>query len=411
MTGIGQSLDSLLAVVVVAVLAPLVLGLLPRLRVPQVVLLLAGGMAIGPQGLALAAPELVRPLADVGLGFVFLLAGYEIDQRLARRDAGRRALVAWLVTVALAVGIVGGLAALGIVRAFVPVAIALTTTAFGTLLPVLRDAGLLRGRLGEYLLAGGAVGELLPILAIALFLGFTNRFVALASLGAVVGLAALLSAAPRVLRGAWRRLATVIAEGQHETTQLTLRCTVVLLVLLLAVTDQVHLDAVLGAFVAGMVLRRWAGPSAPELEDKLDVIGYGFFIPIFFVYSGTTVDLLAIAGAPLRLVLFLALLLLARGLPALLVYRTVLPVRGRLQVALVTATALPLLVALSEIGLRNGTMLAENAAALVGAGVLTVLVFPTLAIALHRRDREPAPAGGRPAASPRRADGDHHRDH
>lgn len=111
-------------------LAPLVLGLLPRLRVPQVVLLLAGGMAIGPQGLAVAAPELVRPPADVGLGSVFLLAGYEIDQRLARRDAGRCALVAWLVTVAPAVGIVGGLAALGIVHAFVPVAIALTTTAF-----------------------------------------------------------------------------------------------------------------------------------------------------------------------------------------------------------------------------------------------------------------------------------------
>ncbi|MCO1656454.1 cation:proton antiporter [Pseudonocardia humida] len=397
MEDVGQILDSLLAVVVVAVLAPLLLGLLPRFAVPQVVLLLAGGMAIGPQGADLAAPQAVQPLADVGLGFVFLLAGYEIDQRLARRDAGRKALLAWLLSAVLALGIVAGLAALGVVRAFVPVAIALTTTAFGTLLPVLRDAGLLRGRLGAYLLAGGAVGELLPILAIALFLGATNRWVALASLAAVGVLAVLLSAVPRVLRRAGR-VARVVAERQHETSQLTLRATVLLLVLLLAVTDEVHLDAVLGAFVAGMVLRRWAGAGAPVLEEKLDVIAYGFFVPLFFVYSGMTIDLRSIASEPLRLVLFTVLLVVVRGLPALLVYRRVLPLRDRVQVALVTATALPLLVALAQIGLRNGTMLAENAAALVGAGVLTVLVLPTMAVALHRSRPEPEPEHGRASA-------------
>jgi Kef-type K+ transport system membrane component KefB len=393
--GASQILDSLLAVAVVAVLAPLLLGLLPRLGVPQVVLLLAGGMVIGPQGAGLAEPAAVQPLADVGLGFVFLLAGYEIDQRLARQDAGRRALLAWLLSAALALGVVAALAALGVVRAFVPVAIALTTTAFGTLLPVLREAGLLRGRLGGHLLAGGAVGELMPILAIALFLGTTDRWVALASLGAVALLAVLLSAVPRVLRRAGGHVIRVVAERQHETSQLTLRATVLLLVLLLAVTDEVRLDAVLGAFVAGMVLRRWAGAGAPVLEEKLDVIAYGFFVPLFFVYSGMTVDLRSIASAPLRLLLFTALLVLVRGLPALLVYRRVLPPRGRVQVALVTATALPLLVALAQIGLRNGTMLPENAAALVGAGVLTVLVLPTIAVALHRPRPEPDPEHAR----------------
>ena len=130
-----------------------------------------------------------------------------------------------------------------------------------------------------------------------------------------------------------------------------------------------------------------AGESAPALEDKLDVVGYGFFIPVFFVYSGMTVDLHSIASAPLRLLLFFVLLIVVRGLPALLVYRRVLSLRERLQVVLVTATALPLLVALSEIGLRNGTMLPENAAALVGAGVLTVVALPTIAIAMRSRDR------------------------
>jgi Kef-type K+ transport system membrane component KefB len=297
------------------------------------------------------------------------------------------------MTAVLAVAVVGGLAALGAVRSFLPVAIALTTTAFGTLVPILREGGLLEGRLGGFLLAAGAVGELLPIVAIALLLGVDSRFVALIALGGIAVLSALLSAAPRLVR-AGGRLARVIAEGQHETAQLTLRITVLLLVLLLTVAEQFRLDAVLGAFVAGMVLRRWAGASAPELESKLDVIGYGFFIPVFFVYSGMTVDLHAIVSAPLRLLLFFGLLVLVRGVPALLVYRSALTLRERTQVMLVTATALPLLVALSEIGLRNGTMLPENAAALVGAGVLSVIVLPTIAVAIHSPGAVRRPAYG-----------------
>jgi Kef-type K+ transport system membrane component KefB len=399
---VGSALDSLLAIAVVAALAPLLLGLFPRLRVPQVVLLLAGGIVVGPQVLGLATPAAVEPLADLGLGFVFLLAGYEIDQRLHRQDAGRRALLAWTVSLVLALGVVGLLAWLGVVRAFVPVALAMTTTAFGTLVPILRENDMLRGRLGRYLVAGGAAGELLPILAIAVFLGIGNRFVALLSLAAVVVLAVLLGVASRVMRPG-NRLATVFVERQHETSQITLRFTVLLLVLLLAVTERFHLDAVLGAFVAGMVLRRWAGPSAPVLEEKLDVAGHGFLIPIFFVYSGMTIDLRAIAEAPLRLVLFFALMVAVRGLPALLVHLGVLSLRERVQTGLVTATALPLVVALAQIGLRNGTMLPENAAALVGAGVLTVLVLPTVAVALHRPAVQQDPRHEAPAPEDRRA--------
>jgi Kef-type K+ transport system membrane component KefB len=376
-------IDSLVAVAAVALLAPLALGLLPRLLVPQVVLLLVGGMVIGPQVLGLGTPGDVQILADVGLGFVFLLAGYEVDLRLFGQDAGRRAIAAWFVSLALALGVVALLAAAGLVRAFVPVALGLTTTALGTLLPVLRERDLLHGRLGRYLLAVGAVGELFPILGIAVFLGTQNRFAALASLGGVAVLAMVLSVARRAVRSGGR-LATVIAVGQHETAQITLRGTVLLLIALIAVTDRFHLDAVLGAFLAGIVLRRWAGGSAPVLESKLDAIGYGFFIPVFFVYSGMSLNLAAIAGAPLRLLLFFALLLVCRGLPALLVYRGALAWRQRAQTALVSATALPTLVALTEIGLRNGTMLRENAASLVGAGVLTVLLLPGLAVALHR---------------------------
>ncbi len=340
-------------------------------------------------------------LADVGLRFVFLLAGYELDLRLFREDAGRRALLAWFVSLGLALGVVGILAATGLVRAFLPVALGLTTTALGTLLPVLREKGLLGGRLGRYLLATGGVGELFPVLAIAVFLGSQGRVAALASLAAVAVLAVVLGVLRRGVRGGGSRLAVVVAAGQDETAQITLRATVLLLVALIAITEQFHLDAVLGAFLAGVVLRQWVGTAAPQLEAKLDAVGYGFFVPVFFVSSGMALDLASIAQAPLRLGLFFALMLVVRGGPALLVYRRVLPARQRVQTALVSATALPVLVALTEIGVRSGTMLPENAAALVGAGVLTVLLFPALVIALDRRPAvaAPVPAAGGPVGT------------
>ncbi|SNS25828.1 transporter, CPA2 family [Geodermatophilus saharensis] len=383
-------LDTLAAVTAVSLVAAVVVGLLPRLPVPQVVLLLAGGMLIGPHALDVGTAQDVRVLSDVGLGFVFLLAGYELDPRLFREDAGRRALLAWGVSAALALGVVGLLTAGGVVRAFLPVALGLTTTALGTLLPILREKGMLHGRLGRYLLATGGVGELLPVLAIAVFLGTQGRLAALVSLAAVAVLAVVLAVLRRAVRDG-SRLARVISAGQDETSQITLRGTVLLLVALIAVTDQFHLDAVLGAFLAGMVLRRWVGAAAPQLEAKLDAVGYGFFVPVFFVASGMALDLPSIAEAPLRLVLFFALMLAVRGGPALLVYRGVLALRERAQTALVSATALPVLVALTEIGLRSGTMLPENAAALVGAGVVTVLLFPALVVALDRRPRERTP--------------------
>ena len=379
---LSQALNSLFVVALVAALAPLVVGLLARLRVPQVVVLIIGGVVIGPQVLGWAEPASIELLANVGLGFLFLLAGYELDLTLFRQEAGRLALVGWAVTVVLALAVVGLLEAAGLVRAFVPVALALTTTALGTLLPILRDNDMLGGPFGRYVLAAGAVGEFLPIVAIAIFLGANGRFFGLISLCAVGVLALLLSVAPRLVPS---RVAQVIREGEHATAQTTLRWTLALLLLLLVVANDFGLDVVFGAFLAGVVLRRWAPGDVHVLEEKLDAVGYGFFIPVFFVASGMGLDLRSIAEAPGRLILFFVLLLVVRGLPTVLLYRTALPLMQRVELMLLAATALPLLVALSAIGLATGVMLPENAAALVGAGVLSVLVFPAAAVALHRR--------------------------
>jgi Kef-type K+ transport system membrane component KefB len=164
--------------------------------------------------------------------------------------------------------------------------------------------------------------------------------------------------------------------------------------------SDVGLDAVLGAFLAGVVLRRWAPGDVDTLEDKLDAVGYGFFIPVFFVSSGMSLDLDSIKDAPARLVGFFILLLAVRGLPSLFLYRHDLVVRQRVQMMLLTATSLPLLVALATVGLDAGEMLPENAAALVGAGVLSVMVFPGLAVALNRTTRTSDPDEARAEESP-----------
>jgi Kef-type K+ transport system membrane component KefB len=402
-----HTLESLLAVVLVAAVAPILVAALPRPRTPQVVILIFAGILIGPHGLGLADTTSIQLLSNIGLGFLFLLAGYELDPRLFRERSGRLAMVGWGVSALLAVGAVAGLASFHYVRDFVPIALALMTTALGTLLPILQDNEMLSGKFGRYVLAAGAVGELFPIIAISLFLTRRNQFVAIGSLLAVGAAALLLTAAPRIV--GQRRLRVLIQQGQKATAQTTLRWSIVLLVLLLVFAEHFGLDVVLGAMLAGMVLRSWTRRMEVDvqpLEDKLDAVGYGIFIPVFFVASGMTIDVHAIVSDPLRLLVFASLLLIVRGLPSLLVYRRALPLIQRVEMTFITATTLPLLIALAEIGLHDGVMLPANAAAIVGAGALSVLIFPAVAAGLHKRgratrQRQAAAGSGPKPAEPR----------
>jgi Kef-type K+ transport system membrane component KefB len=381
-------LESLLAVCLVSALTPLIVPALPGPRIPQVVFFLVGGILIGPHVLGLANTASVQLVSDIGLGFLFLLAGYELDPRLLAQRPGRLAMVGWTLTALLSLGITAGFSAAGLVHDYIPVALALTTTALGTLLPILRDNDMLAGDFGRYVLAAGAVGELFPVLAIAIFLTQGGHLTALLSVGAVGLLAIALGALPQVTKN--EGLRRIIREGQNATGQTVLRWSVVLLFLLLVIASKFGLDIVLGAVLAGIVLRGWTqrmGIDTEGLEQKFDAVGYGFFIPIFFVYSGMTIDIAGIARQPLRLVVFFLLLLAIRGLPALIIYRRVLPLSQRVEMTFITATAMPLLIALAEIGLQDGKMLPSNAAAMVGAGVLSVLVFPAVAAGIARRER------------------------
>ena len=381
-----KGLDDLVAVALVAALAPLVVAMLPGPRIPQVVIFLLGGVLIGPHVLGLADTSSIQLLANIGLGFLFLLAGYELDPRLLRQQPGRLAIGGWVMSAAIAVGVTAGLTAAGYIKDYVPVGLALTTTALGTLLPILRDNNMLGGEFGRHVFAAGAVGELFPILIIAVFLGQRGSFVALASVALVGALALTLTFVPRLARSA--AVQRIVTEGQEATGQVTLRWSMVLLFALLAVASRFGLDVVLGAVLAGMVLRGWTrhlNMDTESLEHKFDAVGYGLFIPIFFISSGMSFDLKSISEDPLRLLIFFALLLVVRGLPSLLVYRRALAPVQRLEMTFITATSLPLLIALAAIGEQDGVMLPSTAASLIGAGVLSVLVFPLIAVGLHRR--------------------------
>jgi len=392
-----QLLETLFVVLLVTALAPLVSALLPG-RVPQVVLFVVGGIIVGPQVLALADPNDLTLLSTFGLGLLFLLAGYELPPMLLGQHPGRLAIIGWVISLTVAFAVVGFLEWAGFVKAFVPVSLALTTTALGTLLPILRDNDMLGGTFGSYLFAAGAVGELGPVLAISLFLGVNQSWLSAVLIATVAVGAWLLSKIPASIGDT--RIGAAIRRSQDATTQSTLRWTLVLLAGLLLVTEEFGLDAVLGAFLAGMALRRsttMGEQQQASLLAKLDAVGYGFFIPVFFVTSGMGLDIDSIIANPMRLVVFFVLLLAVRGLPSLVIYRKVLTLPQRVELMFLTATALPLLVALTEIGLRNGTMLPENAAALVGAGALSVAVFPLVAVAVHRRRADEPSMVGQPS--------------
>ncbi|QJW38186.1 cation:proton antiporter [Cellulosimicrobium protaetiae] len=361
-----------------------------RSRVPQVVILLLGGVLIGPAALDLAGPDDVTLLSDLGMGFLFLLAGYELEPSVLRERSGRRAGAAWLTSLVVAGVLVAAWVDRESVHTVAAGAIALTTTALGVVLPILREGGQLGTRLGRTVLVVGAVGELGPIVAMALLLG-TRETGAAAILLVLFAVAAIgLASLPSRFRFPGGDV--VLRASEHGTGQSTLRLTVLLLVTLLALAAGLGFDAVLGAFVGGMVLRRWAPGDMESLEKKLDVVAWGVFVPVFFVSSGMGLDVDSIVASPLLPLLLLVLMLVVRGGPVLLWFRRELPRVERVQTALYSATALPLLVAITEIAVAEDAMTTRVGAALVGAGVVSVIVLPMVASRLGPQD--PVPDGG-----------------
>jgi len=392
------SFTNLFVICVVAAGAPLLLGFFPRVRIPSVVVEIALGIVLGPSVLGWVKVDApVQILALIGLAFLLFLAGLEIDPARLRGRPLQVAVVGYLITLALGVPLGFLLHSAGWVKAPLLIAIALSATSLGLVVPVLKDARRSESAVGQAAIVAATVADFAAILLLSLFFsasgGSTGSRVVL-----IVAFAVLVLVTGVVVSRAGRsmRLGGVLVRLQDTTAEIRVRFAVVLLVAFTALAERFGLESILGAFLAGVVVSVVDRDAAghPNFRTKLDEIGYGFLIPVFFISSGVRLDLKGLLDHPsalLRVPVFLTALLVVRGVPALLSLRTASR-RSTAATALLQATSLPFIVTATQIGVQLGRITPVTAAALVFAGLLSVLLFPALALALLRRGGD-APSG------------------
>ena len=397
-----EDVYQLTLVALAAVLAPLLVTTVRRFAIPSVVLEITFGIILGPQVLDLIQPTgLVDGLSTLGLSMLMFLAGYELKLDTIRGRPLTLASVSWCMSVALAaiVGVVVHFVAGGHGEIVIP--LALTTTALGTLLPVLRDAGVLRSPLGRYAMALGSIGEFGPIVLVALLLTGADTAQSVLVL-AIFGLFVL--GAARLANRPWgERVVSFIGKGLQSSSQLPIRLTLLFMLVLAAMANRLGIDVLLGAFAAGVVVRIPAAKYDDEEDEsdassifgfKLEGIGFGMLVPIFFVVSGTRIDLGSLFANPTTLLAvpgFLLLMLVVRAIPTFLCYRKALGRTQRRALAVMSATGLPLIVVITTIAVDNGYISSADAAAMVAAGMLSVVILPAVSIALLGRVREARP--------------------
>ena len=387
----ATSFLNLFIICVVAAGAPLLLGLVPQLRVPSVILEIVAGIILGPSLLGWVQVDLpVQILGLIGLAFLLFLSGLEIDPGRLRGRLLRTAVLGYAITLVLGVPIGFALRSAGWVHSPLLLTIALSATSLGLVVPVLKDAGQSDGEVGQTVIVAATVADFSAILLLSLFFSASDGSPA-SRLVLIVAFAVLVVVTALVVSRAGRsmRIGMVVLRLQDTTAEIRVRFAVVLLVAFTALAERFGLESILGAFLAGVVVSFVDRDSAshPHFRAKLQAIGFGFLIPVFFVSSGIRLDLKGLLDDPSALVrvpVFLAALLLVRGLPALLNLRT----QGRrasFAAGLLQATSLPFIVTATQIGVQLGQITPVTAAALVFAGLLSVLIFPVVALGLLRR--------------------------
>jgi Kef-type K+ transport system membrane component KefB len=344
------------------------------------------GVLVGPVVLGwVAVSGLVDAIAEFGLALLLFMAGYEIDFRRIRGAPLGSAVTGWFASLAL--GLLCGLL-LGVVigggdaLTAQVVGLALTTTALGTILPMIRDAGALPTLFGARILAIGTAGEFGPIVAITFVF---SEDAPLHSLALILGFALIaMGAAFAATRPRPPRLAALVTATIGTSAQLAVRIVMLVLVAMLWIAERFSLDVLLGAFTAGIVVRLSMNAADESQERivaaKMDAIGFGFFIPIFFVVSGARLDVGSMFAEPVSLLLIpvtLVLFLVCRGLPAYLLNRRT---GDAPALALFASAALPLVVVITSTGVELGAVKPSTAAAMVTAGVLSVLIYPLAAL-------------------------------
>ena len=393
-----DSVSFLVIVAMMALAAVLATMIGTRFVLPVVVIEIVLGIIVGPDVLGWVQRDaFVDFFANLGLGMLFFFAGYEIDFNRIRGKPLVLGAWAWVLSLAIAYAIGGALSLADIVLSLVFTGSAMATTAIGTLIPILSDAGEMKTRFGTDLLAGGAVGEFGPILLITLVFSTKSALDNAAILLAFVLLAVVAGIiAVRSIGRSW----DLFERTLETSSQLAVRVAVLVVFALVALAGEMGLDILLGGFVAGVILRlALQGREVTRFESKLVAVGYGFLIPFFFVTSGVNFDLQALLDNPsqlYKLPMFLVLFLVVRGTPAMLLYRREFDRRDRAALAFYASTQLPLVVAITTIAVQEGHMRSSTAASLVGAAVLSTAIFPLVGLRL-RGDRASAAAAQAPA--------------
>ena len=381
-----SQLLSLSVTMLVAALAPFVASLVPGRAIPEVVFLVFAGALLGPYGADVIRTSggALSLVSELGMAFLFLMAGYEIKPSELVGTMGRHASICWGISLAAAIALVS---LTGFSRftgmAGIAFAIMLTTTAYGTLAPIMRARDLTNTSVGRAVTAYGATGEVLPVIAVALMLSTRSLLVTVIVLVVFmlvcVRIAHLSTSTARI--GA--RFRDFVRSSAGATTQTPLRLVVLLLVFLLFLAEVAGFDSVLGAFAAGFVLRVFFPDGSDELETRLEAIGNGFLIPAFFVISGAGIDLSAALADPGLLFLFIGLLIAVRGVSVAVSLRVnpetrMMEPQERFVTTAYCVMALPLVVAITQIVVDAGAMTSQDASVLVTAGAITVLGVPVL---------------------------------
>jgi len=390
------SFGGLAIVAAAALAAPLALGLFPRIRLPAIVLEIVLGIVIGPHVLGWVSIDTpIRVLSLLGLAFLLLLAGLEVDYERFRGRLLRLTAVGYAISFGIALVIGFGLHAGGLVKSPLLIGIALSATSLGIVIPVLKDAGEVATPFGQLVAAGSSIAEIATIVLLSLF--FSGEAGGIGAKLLLFGLFALFVLAVGVtVLGVEHsmRISSTLLRLQDTTAEIRIRGAFLLLAVFAVLAERLGLEAILGAFLAGAILRlvdRDQRLTHPQFRQKLEAVGYGVFVPFFFVATGVKFELntLFATGTNLaRVPIFLAALLVARGLPAL-VYRSLATRKQTLAAGLLQATSLSFLVVAGQIGVQLNLLRPAVYAALVAAGLLSVLLFPLAALTLLRVARQP----------------------
>jgi Kef-type K+ transport system membrane component KefB len=405
--------SGLLLVVLVAFLSPFLLGLAPKVRLPSVVFEIIAGIIIGPSVFGwVEVDQTIEVLSLIGLAYLLFLAGLEIDFGELRGRLLRLAFVGWAISFGIAVVAGFFLNSVGLVETPLLVGIILAATSLGVIIPVLKDVGELTTRFGQLVLAAASIADFGGVILLSLFFtGESGPGSTAILLGAFIG---LLAVAFVVIRTAERSDAVEddLLRLQDSSAQIRVRGAMVLMIAFVALAEGLGLELILGSFAAGALLSLLDQDKRlthPNFRTKLEAMGFGFFIPVFFVTAGLRFDLQSLLDDPANLAMvpiFLAALLIVRGLPAV-IYRKFVGTRRATIAGVLQATSLPFIVAATTIGLELGAMDAAEASALVAAGLLSVLIFPLTGLILLRRTLaaegssppEPAPREPAPQAA------------